>query len=187
MQIRDAGVNDCAAITAIYEDAVRNGTATYEIDPPSPAEMAARMAAVAEAGLPWIVATRDDQVIGYAYAAPFRPRPAYRFTVENSIYLAPDAQGMGVGRMLLEHLVEAVAALGYRQMVAVIGDGTPQSASVRLHTASGFRHSGTLVASGYKHGRWLDTVYMQLVMNGGDASPPDPASEPERRFLSATR
>ena len=118
----------------------------------------------------------------YAYAGPFRPRRAYRFMVEDSIYLAPSAQGHGTGRLLLSTLVEECARLGFRQMVAVIGDGKRNQASVRLHETLGFRHAGLLEGSGYKHGRWLDTVFMQLPLNGGTASPPDPQSLPERNF-----
>ena len=123
-----------------------------------------------DGGFPYIVAEIDGRVAGYAYAGPFRPRPAYRFVVEDSVYIAPDAKGRGLGRALLQRLIEEATRLGFRQMIAVIGDGRPDSASVRLHEALGFRHCGRLEGSGFKHGRWLDTVFMQLAMNGGDAA-----------------
>lgn len=180
--IREARPGDLEAITAIYAHAVVHGTATYELEPPSLGEMRSRYAAMVEAGYPYIVAEEASAVVGYAYAGPFRPRPAYRFMVEDSIYLSPSARGKGLGRRLLASLVSQSEALGFRQMVAVIGDGTPQSASVRLHERLGFVHCGVMKGSGYKHGRWLDTVFMQFAMNGGSASDPDPQSLPERRF-----
>lgn len=185
-KLRSATPEDLDAITAIYADAVTNGTASYELEPPSLAEMTARFEALSTAGFPYLVAERQDDVLGYAYAGPFRPRPAYRFIVENSIYVAPGARGLGIGRMLLEQLVAEASRLGFRQMIAVIGDGRPDSPSVRLHEKLGFRHSGRLEGSGYKHGRWLDTAFMQLAMNGGVATDPDPDSMPERRFRSRT-
>jgi L-amino acid N-acyltransferase YncA len=181
--IRPADEGDLDAITAIYADAVRNGTSSYELEPPSRAEMGTRFAALAMGGYPYLVAENGRGVLmGYAYAGPFRPRPAYRFMVEDSIYIDPGAKGRGLGALLLSRLIGATAALGFRQVVAVIGDGRPDSASVRLHEKMGFRHAGTLEGSGYKHGRWLDTVFMQLELNGGRALPPDPDSLPERRF-----
>jgi phosphinothricin acetyltransferase len=180
--IRPATADDLDAITEIYADAVTNGTASYELEPPSRADMAARFEALAAGGHPYLVAEIAGRVAGYAYAGPFRPRPAYRFVVEDSIYVAPDAKGKGLGRMLLERLIAETRRLGFRQMIAVIGDGHPGSASVKLHERLGFRHSGRLEGSGYKHGRWLDTVFMQLSMNGGASTPPDPDSLPERRF-----
>lgn len=182
--IRAAARADLPAITAIYADAVRNGSASYELDPPSLAEMTARFDTLLSGGYPYLTAEEDGVLLGYAYAGPFRPRAAYRFMVEDSIYLAPAARGRGLGAMLLAHLVEAVRALGFRQIVAVIGDGSPRSPSVRLHERMGFIHSGTLTGSGYKHGRWLDTIFMQLAMNGGNSVAPDPQSLPERRFVS---
>ncbi len=180
--IRPAAEVDLAAIHAIYADAVEHGTASYELDTPSPDEMAARFRAIAAAGQPWLVAEVDGRVAGYAYAGPFRARPAYRFIVEDSIYVAPDAKRMGVGRALLEALITCVEALGYRQLVAVIGDGPGNPGSVGLHTALGFVHGGVMEGSGYKFGRWLDTVIMQLRLNGGTSTPPDPESWPERSF-----
>jgi phosphinothricin acetyltransferase len=180
--IRPAEAGDLPRITAIYDDAVRNGTASYELEPPDEAEMARRFEALRAGGFPYLAAEEDGTVLGYAYAGPFRPRPAYRFIVEDSVYVAPQAKGRGVGLALMRALVEAVKALGFRQIVAVIGDGGPASASVRLHEKLGFVHAGRLDGSGYKHGRWLATTFMQLAMNGGAAVPPDPASWPERQF-----
>ena len=183
ISIRPAALADVPAIAEIYAHAVRTGTASYELEPPLVEEMAARFQALAAGSHPYFVAENQDGILGYAYAGPFRPRRAYRFMVEDSIYLAPAAQGRGIGRQLLSALVETCTRLGFRQMVAVIGDGRRNQASVRLHEALGFRHSGLLEGSGYKHGRWLDTVFMQLSLNGGTASPPDPGSLPERNFV----
>jgi phosphinothricin acetyltransferase len=180
--IRPATAADIVAITNIYADAVENGTASYELNPPGPGEMQARFEAVSGGGYPYVVAEEAGRVCGYAYAAPFRPRPAYRFTLEDSIYVAPEAKGRGIGRMLLQRLIEESSRLGFRQMIAVIGDGSAGSASVILHEKLGFTHAGRLKGSGFKHGRWLDTVFMQLEMNGGAATAPDPQSMPERRF-----
>lgn len=180
--IRPATAADLDRITEVYAHAVAYGTASYELEPPSRSEMEARFGALRDGGFPYIAAEEHGRLIGYAYAGPFRPRPAYRFVVEDSIYIAPEAQGLGLGKLLLEQLIGESQALGFRQMIAVIGDGRPDSASVRLHERLGFRHSGRLEGSGYKHGRWLDTVFMRLAMNGGAGAPPDPDSLPERRF-----
>ncbi|MBZ9675309.1 GNAT family N-acetyltransferase [Mesorhizobium sp. ES1-1] len=185
--IRPATAADLDRITQIYADAVSRGTASYELDPPSRDEMGARFDGLIEGGFPYLVAEQDGTVLGYAYAGAFRPRPAYRFIVEDSVYVAPEAQGMGVGLKLMRRLIDAVEAAGFRQIVAVIGDGRPDSPSVRLHEKLGFRHSGRLEGSGYKHGRWLDTVFMQLPLNGGASVPPDPKSLPERRFLGTRK
>ena len=182
LAIRPATAADLDAITDIYADAVRSGTASYELEPPTRAEMVARFEALAAGGFPYLAATNGGRVVGYAYAGPFRPRPAYRFVVEDSVYVAPDAKGRGIGRLLLERLVAEARRLGFRQMIAVIGDGHPGSASVKLHERLGFRHSGRLEGSGYKHGRWLDTTFMQLAMNGGAGTAPDPDSLPEKMF-----
>lgn len=181
ISLRPATPDDLDAITAIYADAVTHGTASYELEPPSRAEMEQRFHALAGMGYPYIAAERDGSVVGYAYAGPFRPRRAYRFMVEDSIYIAPEAQGLGLGRLLLTRLIEDCRHLGFRQIAAVIGDGERNAASVGLHAAMGFRHVGMLEGSGYKHGRWLDTVFMQLTMNGGKSLPPDPDSLPERQ------
>ncbi len=180
--IRAASSADLDAITEIYADAVAHGTASYELEPPSRSEMGARFDGLMAGGFPYLVAEKGCSVLGYAYAGPLRPRPAYRFIVEDSVYVAPEAKGQGVGLSLMQHLIEVSRMAGFRQIVAVIGDGHPGSASVRLHEKLGFRHSGRLEGSGYKHGRWLDTVFMQLAMNGGASTPPDPGSLPERKF-----
>ena len=125
---------------------------------------------LSKADFPTSSPNRRAGSLGYAYAGAFRPRPAYRFIVENSVYVAPQAKGRGIGRLLLQRLIAEAQALGFRQMIAVIGDGKPDSPSVRLHERMGFLHSGRLEGSGYKHGRWLDTVFMQLAMNGGTQS-----------------
>lgn len=172
--IRPATAADLDRITDIYADAVTQGTASYELEPPSRAEMGTRFDALVAGGFPYLVAEKDGAVLGYAYAGAFRPRPAYRFIVEDSVYVAPEAKGQGVGLKLMQSLIEAVRTAGFRQIIAVIGDGRPDSASVRLHEKLGFRHSGRLEGSGYKHGRWLDTVFMQLSLNGGASAPPIP-------------
>jgi L-amino acid N-acyltransferase YncA len=182
ISIRAAGEADIARITEIYADAVTHGTATYELEPPSEQEMLARFRGLVSAGYPYIVAEEGSWILAYAYAGPFRARPAYRFIVEDSIYVAPEAKGKGTGFLLLQELIGECRRLGFRQFVAVIGDGSPSSASVKLHEKLGFRHSGLLEGSGYKHGRWLDTTFMQLAMNGGRDIEPDPASLPERMF-----
>ncbi len=183
IEVRPAQRADIPAATDIYSDAVANGTASYELEPPDLAEMEQRFEALAGSGFPYLVAVAEGgEVLGYAYAGPFRARRAYRFVVEDSIYIAPAAKGRGLGRLLLTRLIEECTALGFRQIVAVIGDGHPDSASVRLHEKLGFRHAGNLVGSGYKHGRWLDTVFMQLEINDGDRRPPDADSFPEKRF-----
>ena len=183
--IRAAQEADLPAIAEIYADAVDHGTATYELEPPTLADMTARFHGLKASEYPYLVAEADGAVLGYAYAGPFRARPAYRFIVEDSIYVAPQAKGKGVGKALLLALIEACRADGYRQLVAVIGDGHAESPSVKLHERVGFRHCGLLEGSGYKHGRWLDTVFMQLEMNEGNRQAPDPASVPERIYRGA--
>lgn len=183
--IRPARRADLPAITEIYADAVNNGAATYELSPPSLAEMEARFDALERARYPFLVAEKAGTVLGYAYAGPFRARPAYRFSVEDSIYIAPDAKGQGLGKRLLVELIEACRRDGYRQFVAVIGDGRADSPSVILHERVGFRHAGAMPGSGFKHGRWLDTAFMVLELNGGTRTPPDPDSVPERVFREA--
>jgi L-amino acid N-acyltransferase YncA len=158
--IRAAEPADIAAITRIYAHAVRFGTASFEIEPPDEAEMARRQRALIDEGFPYLVAEGDGAVLGYAYAGPYRTRPAYRFSVENSVYVAPEAHRRGVGRALLERLIAAAQARGFRQMIAVIGD-SDQAPSIALHRAAGFRLVGTIAAVGFKHGRWLDSVLMQ--------------------------
>ncbi|HEX4847557.1 MAG TPA: GNAT family N-acetyltransferase [Novosphingobium sp.] len=172
MLIRPATPADAPALAAIYADHVLGGTASYEIVPPDAAEMAARLARIQAAGWPWLVAAdADGTVTGYAYASQFRDRAAYGFTCENSIYIRADRRGEGLGTALMGALIEAAKACGFRQMIAVIGGGEP--ASVALHAKAGFAHAGRLTAIGRKHGRWLDTVYMQLPLGPGDSLPPD--------------
>jgi L-amino acid N-acyltransferase YncA len=169
--IRKATSADIPAITAVYRPAALYGTASFEIEPPDEAEMLARMRKIVEGGYPYLVAEVADRIAGYAYAGPYRPRPAYRHTVEDSIYVAPEAQGTGVGRALLTALVAECARLGFRRMIAVIGDSRSLG-SIRLHASCGFAHAGLLPAVGWKHGRWLDQVLMQRTLGECDASPP---------------
>ena len=165
--IRPSTESDLSAISAIYADAVLHGTGTFELEAPDVAEMARRRGDVLAKGLPWIVAERSHQVLGYAYASHFRPRRAYRFCLEDSIYLRPDARGLGLGRLLLAELVARCEALGARQMLAVIGDSA-NAGSIGLHTALGFAHAGVLRSAGWKFGRWLDVVMMQRSLGAGD-------------------
>lgn len=171
--IRDAVLADVGAITAIYRPEVTGGTATFELEPPDAAEMVRRFAAITGAGFPYLMAELDGRLVAYAYAQAFRARPAYRFTVEDSIYVAAEAQGRGVGKVLLGVLVDRCTALGFRQMIAVIGDSARQGPSMALHRSCGFEVVGRLPAVGHKHGRWLDSVQMQRALGAGDASPPD--------------
>ena len=166
-----ASIAHVPAITAIYADAVLHGSASWELEPPEAAEVARRMDDVQARGFPYLVALAGGAVAGYAYASAYRPRPGYRFTVEDSVYVAPVWQGRGIGRRLLAALIDATTRLGYRQMVAVIGD-SGNSASVALHTGLGFTHAGLLRSVGFKHGRWLDGVLMQRVLGDGDATLP---------------
>lgn len=159
LAVREAGPDDAAAIAAIYAPAVLHGTASYEEEPPDAAEMARRLAEVQAKGLPWLVAVEGERVLGYAYASPFRTRPAYRFTIENSVYVAEGAQGRGVGRLLMLALLERCRALGFRKVVAVIGDRRNEG-SVRLHRALGFTQAGVLPGIGVKFGQELDLVLM---------------------------
>lgn len=170
--IRASTDADLPAITAIYGWNVLNGLGTFEEDPPNQDEMTRRRATVLERGLPYLVAEADGVVLGYAYAGPFRLRAAYRYTVEDSIYVSPDAVGQGVGKALLKALIEACEALGLRQMCAVIGD-SGNAASIGLHAAMGFEQRGVFPAMGHKFGRWVDLVWMQRPLNGGGERQPD--------------
>jgi phosphinothricin acetyltransferase len=168
--VRPSRPTDVAAIGAIYAHAVRQGTGTFEVDPPADGEIARRRGEVLARGLPWLVAEAGGEVVGYAYAAPFRPRPAYRFCVEDSIYLRPDAAGRGIGRLLLAELLARCTDAGARQMLAVIGDSA-NAASIALHRTLGFAPCGTLGAVGWKFDRWLDVVLMQRPLGLGSAAP----------------
>jgi L-amino acid N-acyltransferase YncA len=172
-EIRPATGADLPSITQIYEHAVRYGTATFELIPPDLAEMTRRYRALIDGGFPYLVAAVEGEVIGYAYAGPYRPRPAYRFTVENSIYLKPAIHRRGIGLQLLHRLLAECTARGYRQVIAVIGD-TANSGSIGVHTRCGFQMIGTHPNVGLKFGRWLDTVMMQLALGEGATTvPPD--------------
>jgi len=162
---------DIPAITRIYAHAVRHGTASFEFEPPDEAEMTRRMRALLDAGYPYLVAEINSALAGYAYAGPYRTRPAYRYTVENSIYVAPQAQRRGVGRALLDRLIAESEARGYRLMIAVIGDSA-QTPSIALHRAAGFKMVGAFEAVGYKFERWLDSVLMQRALGKGSSAPP---------------
>ena len=171
-EIRPATEADLPAITGIYEHAVLHGTATFELTPPDLAEMTRRFRSLMDGGFPYFVGLLDGRIGGYAYAGPYRPRPAYRFTVENSIYLDPAIHRRGVGLVLLRRLIEECEARGYRQMVAVIGDSA-NAGSIGVHTRCGFAMIGTHPDVGLKFGRWLDTVMMQLPLGKGATTVPN--------------
>ena len=171
VNVRPAVLADIPAITTIYDGAVRTGTASFELEPPGEAEMARRFTALGDSGHPYLAAVdADGTLLGYAYAGAFRPRIAYRYTVENSIYVSPDAQKRGVGRALMEALIAECETRGFRQMVAVIGDSA-NAGSIALHRACGFYDVGVLRATGLKFGRWIDTVLMQRDLGEGDRTP----------------
>ena len=173
--LRPSTAADLPAITAIYSWNVLNGTGTFELDAPDLAEMTRRRDNMLNNDLPWLVAERNGEVLGYAYANHFRPRRAYRFCLEDSIYLAPQAVGQGVGRMLLAELIAQCEARGARQILAVIGDSA-NTASIAVHRALGFEHAGQLKAAGWKFERWLDVVLMQRNLGvGHSAAPADSA------------
>jgi phosphinothricin acetyltransferase len=169
--IRPARPEDAPRFAAIYGHHVRTGVATFETEVPDDVEMARRLHDLTARGFPWLAAERDGELIGYAYAGPFRPRAAYAHAVEDSIYLDPRATGRGTGTALLEALVAAAAAAGFRQMIAVIGDSA-NLASIAVHARCGFAPAGTLRAVGFKLERWVDTVHMQRALGEGDRSPP---------------
>jgi L-amino acid N-acyltransferase YncA len=170
--VRPSAAEDAEALAAIYGHAVLHGFGTFETTPPDSATMDERRRGVQGYGLPFLVAEDAGKVLGYAYASPYRPRPGYRFTAEDSVYVAPDAQGRGVGRAVLSAVVEACEAFGLRQLVAVIGD-SQNAGSIALHRALGFEHQGVGRSFGFKHGRWVDIVWMQKPLNGGDTRTPD--------------
>lgn len=165
--IRPAETSDIPAITRIYAHAVEHGTASFELTPPDEAEMTRRMNDLTGKGYPYLAGEIDGALAGYAYAGPYRARPAYRLTVEDSVYIASDRHRRGIGRALLAALIEATAVRGFRQMIAVIGDSGNQAGSIGMHEALGFRHVGILQDVGFKHGRWLDSVLMQRALGDG--------------------
>jgi L-amino acid N-acyltransferase YncA len=169
--IRPCAATDMPAITAIYAHHVMHGAASFETDPPSLDEMYRRRSDILGKDLPYLVAVNDDAIAGYAYAGTYRPRAAYRETVENSVYLHPDLAGRGIGTRLLKTLIDDCETRDLRQMIAVIGDSA-NVASIRLHLRCGFRNVGTLTSVGHKHGRWLDSVLMQRALRHSDATPP---------------
>ena len=172
MFIRSATLDDAPALSRIYGDACLHGFGTFEEAAPSPEEMAARLKAVTDRGLPYVVAEVDGEVAALAYAGPFRLRAAYRYTVEDSVYVAPDFKGRGLGAAVLIKVIDACEALGLRQMMAVIGD-SENAGSIALHRSLGFEMRGVMPAVGYKHGRWVDIVFMQRPLNGGSETLPD--------------
>lgn len=182
--IRHAAAADMPAIQAIYAEQVLHGLATFEEEAPTADELLARRGAILNQGLPYLCAERDGRVIGYSYAAAHRPRPAYRYTVEDSVYVDERAQGQGVGRALLEAVIARCEDGPWRQMIAVIGDSS-NAGSIALHRRLAFRHAGTLEAVGFKLGRWVDTVIMQRPLGPGGCIDPGPGladllSAPER-------
>ena len=173
VEIRPATEADLPSITAIYEHAVLHGTATFELMPPDLAEMGRRFDVLSTGGFPYLAASLDGRVVGYAYAGAYRPRPAYRFTVENSIYLDPAIHRKGIGLKLMHRLIEECISRGYRQMIADIGDSA-NAGSIGVHTRCGFQMIGTHPNVGLKFGRWLDTVMMQLPLGAGASTIPPP-------------
>lgn len=171
--VRDARSPDVPAVQAIYAHHVRTGAATFELEAPPVEEMQRRWEGTVAAGLPYLVAVQDDGVVGFAYCAPYRPRAAYRFTIEDSVYLDPAAVGRGIGRRLLAELVARGERAGHRQMVAVVGDSA-NKASIALHRSLGFAQQGTLPGVGWKLGRWVDTVILQRPLGAGAEREPGP-------------
>jgi phosphinothricin acetyltransferase len=169
--LRAATLDDAPPIAAIYAEHVLHGTASFELSPPTAEEMRQRMDALLRGGFPFIAACRDGELVGYAYAGPYRPRPAYRYTVEDSIYLAPGAQRQGIGSALLDRLIELCAARGDRQMIAAIGDSA-NAGSIAVHARAGFVEIGRLDKVGRKFERWLDVVFMQRALGDGAATAP---------------
>lgn len=168
--IRDARESDAVALAAIYAHHVLHGTATYDLEPPAAEDLAKKVHHVQAAGWPFIVIEEDDEIAGYAYATQIRDRAAYAWTAEDSVYVHPDQRGKGVGTALLEGLCERAEAAGFRQMIGVIGGAEP--ASIRVHARCGFREVGRAYGVGWKHGRWLDNVYMQRALGKGSREPP---------------
>ncbi|MFV9688016.1 N-acetyltransferase [Pantoea graminicola] len=172
MEITEADERHIPAIQQIYAYHVLHGTATFETEPPDVAEITARMKKLRAAGLPWFVAVEAGSVSGYCYLSRYRERHAYRFTLEDSVYIAPGSQGQGIGKKLLSSAVAWAEAQGFRQLVAVVGN-SENTASLALHCAAGFSMTGTLKSVGFKHGRWLDTVILQRTLGQGNATLPE--------------
>jgi L-amino acid N-acyltransferase YncA len=172
IKVRDSLDDDLDAITAIYAHAVLHGLASLELQSPDRAEMARRRAAILAGHFPYLVAERDGAIVGFTYAGPYRTRPAYRFAVENSVYVAPDQQRGGVGRALLTTLIDRCTVLGFRMMVAVIGDSA-NLASIQMHAIAGFTHAGILPGIGWKHGQWVDSVLLTRPLGQGTTTAPD--------------
>lgn len=170
--IRASRDEDVPAITAIYAHHVLNGTGTFETIPPTPEDMAARRADVLSKEMPYLVAEQDGQILGFAYCTWFKPRPAYRYSAEDSIYMADGARGQGAGKQLLAALAKEAEAAGIRKLIAVIGDSANQG-SVRVHEAIGFSPVGVLKSCGWKFGKWLDVVLMEMPLGGGDSTSPE--------------
>ncbi|MGI3745755.1 MAG: GNAT family N-acetyltransferase [Janthinobacterium lividum] len=170
--VRDARESDMPAVQAIYAHHVTHGTASFELEPPTLAQMLQRRADIRANGLPYLVAEREGEVVGYGYATLYRPRPAYRFTVEDSVYVREGMAGFGIGHALLAAVIQQCTESGRRQMVAIIGN-SENVASIRLHARLGFRQVGVFESVGFKHGRWLDTVIMQRELGKGASTTPD--------------
>ncbi|HYG46160.1 MAG TPA: GNAT family N-acetyltransferase [Bordetella sp.] len=171
LTVRDSTVADMPAIQAIYAHHVLHGTASFELEPPTLDDMRSRREAVLAQHMPYLVAELNGELVGYAYCTPYRPRPAYRHTVEDSVYVKPGKAGHGIGGRLLAALVERCTAGGWRQMLAVVGDSR-NAASLALHASQGFHPAGTLRSVGHKFGQWRDTVLMQRALGDGDHSAP---------------
>jgi len=175
IEIRDAADGDMAAIQKIYADHVLNGLASFEIEPPSVEDLSGRRKEVLKRGLPYLAADLDGELVGYCYASTYRPRPGYRYSIEDSVYVASGLAGKGIGRALLSTLIARCEKGPWRQMIAIIGD-SGNAASIGLHRSLGFRHTGTFEAVGWKHGRWVDSVLMQRTLGEGAASSPEDAA-----------
>jgi L-amino acid N-acyltransferase YncA len=170
--LREAHADDAQALAALYAHYVRTSIATFEETPPDAAEIGRRIEAVQSLRLPWRVATNlQGALLGYAYASPYRTRSAYRYTLESSVYIAPQSMGIGLGAALMREVLTECTRLGFRQMLAVIGDSA-NAASIALHSTLGFEMVGTHRAVGFKHGRWIDVVHMQRALGDGAATPP---------------
>ncbi len=170
--IRECTATDMVRVSEIYGRSVREETASFELAPPDLAELIRRREALRDAGYPYLAAEVDGRVEGYAYAGPYRARPAYGLSVESTVYVDPTFQRSGIGRALMEELIREAQARGYRQMIAIIGDSS-HVASIEFHQRLGFALAGNLKSVGYKHGKWLDSVFLQLPLGPGDTTPPD--------------